>query len=435
MIGYAGLSHLGVVSSAAAARKGFETVAWDPDPELCAAVAAGRPPLVEPGLDELLTQAGAKLTVTRDLAALARCDLVYISIDVPTDDHNRSDQSPVVSLLERVTDIAKPGATLVVLSQVTPGFTRWMRQRVEVVPARRLRLFYQVETLIFGRAIERALAPERFMVGCADPAAPLTPPLAHFLGAFGCPVFRMRYESAELCKISINMFLVSSITTTNMLAGVCEAIGADWSEIAPALRLDARIGRSAYLTPGLGVGGGNLTRDLATIQGLAWRTGTDAGLVDAWVAQSAWRRGWALRMLHDRVLGTAVAPRVALWGVAYKENTQSTKNSPSVSLLRTLRGVDIAVFDPEARLDPDDAAHVTTAPDAVEACRRADALVVMTPWPSFAAVDLRQVAGAMRGRTILDPFGCLDEGRARDAGFEYLRLGTAAAPTLTGVSC
>jgi UDPglucose 6-dehydrogenase len=183
------------------------------------------------------------------------------------------------------------------------------------------------------------------------------------------------------------------------------------------------------------VGGGNLTRDLASIQAIAWRTGADAELVDAWVAQSAWRRGWALRVLHDRVLGTSPAPRLAVWGVAYKENTQSTKNSPSVALLRTLRGVDIAVFDPQARLEPDDGAHVTTASDAVEACRRADALVVMTPWPLFGTVDLRQVAAVMRGRTILDPFGCLDEAQARGAGFEYLRLGTAAAPTLTGVSC
>jgi UDPglucose 6-dehydrogenase len=435
VIGYAGLSHLGVVSSAAAAAKGFDVVAWDPDASLCTALGSGHLPFVEPGLPELLADASSRLTITHDISALRRCDLVYVSLDVPTDENNRSDQSSVAVLLERVAEIAKPGATLVVLSQVTPGFTRGMRACVEQRPGKELRLYYQVETLIFGRAVERALVPERFMVGCADPAEPLPRALGEFLTAFGCPVLPMRYESAELCKISINMFLVSSISTTNMLAGVCEAIGADWREISPALRLDARIGHQAYLTPGLGVGGGNLTRDLATILGIAWRTGTDAQLVDAWLSHSAWRRDWTLRMLHARVLGKSARPRLAVWGVAYKENTQSTKNSPSLALLRTLRGTDIAVFDPGARLDADDARHVTVSGTAVDACRGADALVVMTPWPSFADVDLRQVAAAMRGRTVLDPFGRLDEGRARDAGLEYLRLGAAAAPSFTGVSC
>jgi UDPglucose 6-dehydrogenase len=435
MIGYAGLSHLGIVSAAAAARKGFPVVAWDPDLELCAAVAAARPPIVEPGLTELLTAVGSALTVTTDVATLGRCDVIYVSIDVPTDDASRSDVSPVRTLLQHVIAIAKPGATIVVLSQVAPGFTRSMRALVERGSAKGLRLYYQVETLVFGRAIQRALEPERFMVGCAAPTDPLPAPLGAFLEAFGCPVLRMRYESAELCKISINMFLVSSIATTNMLAGICEAIGAEWREIAPALRLDARIGPDAYLTPGLGIGGGNLTRDLETIRVIAWQTGTDAGLVDEWLAQSLWRRDWALRMLNDRVLTQRADARVAVWGVAYKENTQSTKNSPSVSMLRVLRGLDVAVYDPEARLDEEDARSVRVAASALDACRTADALVVMTPWPVFAELDLRQAGSAMRGRVLIDPFGRLDDGRARAASFEYLRLGSGATPSMAGVSC
>lgn len=435
MIGFAGLSHLGVVSSAAAARLGFPVVAWDPDPALCAAVDRGRPPIVEPGLPELLAEVKSQLTITADASTLSACDVIYVAIDVPTDGENRSDQRPVASLLERVANVASPGATLVILSQVTPGFTRSMRERIEVGGGKQLQLFYQVETLVFGRAVERALSPERFMVGCADPAAPLPSPLATFLGAFGCPILTMRYESAELCKISINMFLVSTLATTNMLAAMCEAIGAEWREIAPALRLDARIGKAAYLSPGLGIGGGNLTRDLQTIRDMAWRTGSDAGLVDAWFAQSVWRRDWALRVLHDRVLGHTNAPRIAVWGVAYKENTQSTKNSPSVALLRALRGLDVTVYDPEARLDPDDVRYVAVAATALDACRQADALVVMTPWPVFTEIDLKQAAVTMRGRALIDPFGRLNETQARNAGFDYLRLGSPTLQQLTGVTC
>jgi UDPglucose 6-dehydrogenase len=433
-LGYAGLSHLGIVSSAAAAAKGFDVVGYDPDASLCEAVAAGRPPLVEPGLPDLLRSVGSRLTLTADSSSLATCDIVYVSIDVPTDDSHRGDLSAVGALVERVVSAAKRGTAIVILSQVPPGFTRSQRERVEAA-GKDLELFYQVETLVFGRAVERAMHPERFIVGCADPAEPLPPALASYLAAFGCPVLPMRYESAELCKISINMFLVSSISTTNMLAGVSEAIGAEWREIAPALRLDARIGQHAYLTPGLGIGGGNLTRDLETIRAIASETGTDAGLVGAWLDQSTWRRDWALRELHGRVLAGSARPRIAIWGVAYKENTQSTKNSPSLALIRTLRGFDLAVFDPEARLDPDDAASVEVAGNPIDACRDADALAVMTPWPLFSAVDLRRVAAVMRGRTLIDPFGIIDAAAAGDAGFEYTRLGSGAERSPQKVSC
>ena len=113
----------------------------------------------------------------------------------------------------------------------------------------RVPVYYQVETLIFGRAVERATQPERFIVGCLAPDKPLDPRFAALLGAFDCPILPMRYESAELAKISINMCLVASDTVANTLAELCERIGADWSEIVPALKLDRRIGRTAISSP------------------------------------------------------------------------------------------------------------------------------------------------------------------------------------------
>ena len=172
-----------------------------------------------------------------------------------------------------------PDAVMVVLSQVPPGYTR----ALGVLPPQRL--YYQVETLVFGQAVERATKPERTIVGCADPAAPLNPRFRAVLDAFGCPILPMRYESAELAKISINCCLVASVTVGNTLAELCEQIGADWSEIAPALKLDRRIGPYAYLTPGLGIAGGNLERDLATVQRLSDAHGTEAGLISRLAAQ------------------------------------------------------------------------------------------------------------------------------------------------------
>src|SRR5687767_9393541 len=291
-VGFAGLSHLGLVSAAAAAARGFDVVGYDENPTLCGEISDGRLRVHEPGLPELIAAHRDQLRFSPDASALSSCDVVFIAIDVPTDAHDRSDLAPVGALLARVAAVARPGTAIVVLSQVTPGYTRAARTAVERGGAI---LYYQVETLIFGRAVAQATAPERFMVGCADPAAPIAPALRVFLESFACPILPMRYESAELCKISINMFLVTQVATTNMLAEISERIGAEWREIAPALRLDRRIGQYAYLGAGLGIGGGNLQRDMATIKSIAAEHGADANLVDAWASNSEYRREWALR--------------------------------------------------------------------------------------------------------------------------------------------
>ena len=418
VIGFAGMTHLGLNSAAAAAARGFPVVAFGTDAGLVEGLRRGELPVAEPGLPELLATNRARLTLTSTPGELGRCDVVYVAPDVPTDDADTSDLEPVRELIGTVRAHVAPGAVVVLLSQVPPGFTR----SLPLPPAR---TFYQVETLIFGRAVERALHPERFIVGCADPQPPLPAALARFLGAFDCPILKMRYESAELAKISINMFLVSSVATANTLAELCERIGADWSEIVPALRLDRRIGPHAYLMPGLGIGGGNLTRDLATVKMLALQHGTDAGIIDAWNENTRHRRDWALTTVHRELLAQVPGASLAVWGLAYKEHTESTKNSPSIHLISRLRDVSVTAYDPAARLQPASTpAWLRIAASPLDACRGADGLIVMTPWPEFATIDLAQVADVLRGRVLVDPFGVLDVGRAAHLGFVHHRLGT-----------
>ena len=424
-IGFAGLSHLGIVSSVAAASKGHEVVAYDPDEERCRGLEAGRLPIVEPGLPELCASSRSRWQATSAPERLRACEVIVCSADVPTTGENRSDVSSIDGLIETVVAVSSPGTALVVLSQVPPGFTRRV---AEIIRRRRaadgLQVYYQVETLIFGRAVERALQPERFIVGCQDPQRVLPPAYAGWLSGFGCPILTMRYESAELAKIAINRFLVSSVCTTNTLAELCEAVGADWSEIVPALKLDRRIGPHAYLSPGLGLSGGNVERDLMTTRMLAKAHGTEAGLVDAWLADSRYRREWVLRKLHAQVLGGAAEPVVALWGLAYKAGTASTKNAPAQALLEGLRGCRVRVYDPAVSLNGSGGSQVTQAASALEACRGADALVIMAPWPEFATISPAQAQGLMRGRIVLDPYGVIAQASWSAPGCRYARLGT-----------
>jgi UDPglucose 6-dehydrogenase len=421
MIGFIGLSHLGLNYSLATAAKGFDVVAYDPDGTLTARCAAGKFPIEEPGFSELFAQHRARIRYTSDETALAKCELVFYSLDVRIDERNQSDPGPLTALIRATAPKLSRGTIAVVLSQVAPGYTRQLRTELrELSPAD---FYYQVETLIFGRAVERAMQPERFIIGADDPARSLPAPLQAWHAAFKCPVLVMDLESAELAKIAINFFLVSTVTATNTLAEICEAVGADWNQIVPALRLDRRIGPYAYLKPGLGIAGGNLERDLVTVQSLADRHGTEAGIVTAWQRNSRHRRDWAIRQIQRAFPTKDHQAVLAVLGLAYKVDTHSTKNSPSVQLMRALRGHCIHAHDPVAQINAAEFPHVTIFSSPLAAAEGADALVVMTPWPVYASLPVKELRKLLRGRVIIDPYALLNEVQCRDLGFEYHRLG------------
>lgn len=418
VIGFAGMTHLGINSAAASLGRGFATVCFDADRALIGRIRNGELPVVEPGLPELLQEHAGRVEFTSDIQDLSRCAVVYIATDVPTDDQGQSDLRDISALIDRVAAALAPDAVMVVLCQVPPGFTRGL-----AVPADRL--IYQVETLVFGRAVERAMHPERFIIGCADPSRPLPAAYRTFLEAFGCPLLPMRYESAELAKIAINCCLVASVTVANTLAELSERINADWHEIAPALKLDRRIGQHSYLAPGLGLAGGNLERDLATVLRLAGETGSEAGLIRSFVDNSRHRRDWVLRTLHREVFAHNPEPGIAILGLAYKENTHSTKNSPALALIRHLGPWPLRVYDPVVPAQAASHPRATGCTSALDAATGADVLVIMTPWPEFRELAPAALANVMKGRIVIDPYRVVDGRSWAEAGFDYLTLGVA----------
>jgi UDPglucose 6-dehydrogenase len=422
MIGFAGLSHLGIVSSIAAAAKEFDVVGYDPNKLLCNSLNEGDLPILEPDLESLLSRSAERICFSADIERLKQCDLVFISLDVTTDNHNKSDLQALHQLIESVICNLQTGAALVVLCQVPPGFTRQLQQKhSSTLNDKGVVLYYQVETLIFGRAVERAMYPERLIVGGANPDDSLLPQYASVLNAFDCPVLPMSYESAELTKISINMCLVSSISVANTMAELCESIGADWSEIVPALKLDKRIGEYAYLAPGLGLSGGNLERDLVTIKNLAMAKGADSSVVNAFMENSRYRQDWVLRVLRDSI-SLEKGCRIAIWGLAYKANTHSVKNSPALALIENLVEYSLRAYDPQVELH-DAPEHLLQVSSALEACEGADALVIMTPWVEFTSIDFSSVVKHMPGRVLIDPYQAVESEQCSKMGFQYITLG------------
>src|SRR5262245_24531817 len=167
VLGFAGMTHLGLISGTAMAAHGFEVVCFDADAALIARLRRQDWPVLEPGPNETIRGNGARQRFTAARGDLQACDVIYVAPDVPTDDQGNSDVAGLSTLIRAVAAAMNPQALMVVLSQVPPGYTR----ALGVLPPQRL--YYQVETLVFGQAVERALKPERIIVGCADPTVPL----------------------------------------------------------------------------------------------------------------------------------------------------------------------------------------------------------------------------------------------------------------------
>ena len=414
LIGFVGMTHLGLVSSVAAAEKEFDVICFDPNESLVTQLKLVNLTIKEPKLDELIIKNQERVHFTSNLDDLYQCDLVYIAPDVSTDDSGKSDLTLINILLDQVFLATKKDAICVILSQVPPGFTRAKNNNTRI-------LFYQVETLIFGRAIDRALFPERYIIGCEYPSNSLPLNYKMFLEAHHCPILQMRYESAELAKISINACLVASITTANTLAELCEQIGADWSEIVSALKLDKRIGEFAYLTPGLGISGGNLERDLATICNFADKYKTDATVVRAWLKNSHRRKSWPVDILHKNIVNNSNKDLiVAIWGLAYKEDTDSVKNSPSLMAISELQSIKINVYDPVVTWKSDWHPNANYCTTALEAIRGADALLIMTPWPEFKEWKVQQIFKILNQQLIIDPYNLLSNENNQDDKGVYI---------------
>lgn len=383
VVGYAGMTHLGLNYAVASAGKGFKTIGFDNNSSVVEKLTKGISPVVEPGLDEALSSRSNLLQFTANIKEFANCNVVYISTDVATDDQGNSDLAPIYDLINNVISNLNNTAVLVVLCQVPTGFTRKINWPSE-------QLYYQVETLVFGKALERAELPERLIVGCGESGQKIHSYLGSFLAAFDCPVIPMRYESAELTKMAINCYLSASVTITNTLAELCEQIGANWQEIIPALQLDKRIGKFAYLKPGLGLSGGNLERDLNYIAGLGVEYGTDNSVIKALQHNSNYRKNWVLKTLHEKVLNKISNPNIAVWGLTYKENTHSIKNSPAVELLKYLQDYSITAYDPVVK-ELKDLQSVKMAASPIEATCNADVVVIMTPWQDFFDEDVAKL--------------------------------------------
>ena len=408
-IAYVGLTHLGLVSAAATLEKGYQVICFDTNEDIVNNLKSSKYPINEPGFKEALEKNKDRLCFTSHLEDLKNAELVYVAPDIPTNDAGVSHLEGIKKLITHVAPHIAKTSCLIVLSQVHPGFTRSLQEILLNSSIDPHKIYYQVETLVFGIAMQRALLPERFIVGAQNPRKPLDPNFETFLNAFHCPLLVMDYESAEFCKICINAFLAATVSTTNTLEEICTKIGAKWRDIVPALRLDKRIGEYAYLSPGLGLAGGNIERDLKTITSLARNYGSHGQVVESFIQNSKHRRNWSLNVFYNHVLPQFPAKNVTIGvlGIAYKENTHSTKNSAALKLLSQLNGFKIQAYDPLVKKLPFESSSIILKQNAMEVVKGVDVLFLMTPWPEFKELKLEALLPLMQNKFVVDPYKLL----------------------------
>ena len=424
LIGIVGLSHLGVVSSIGLASLGWTVCGVDADADAVSRLQTGDCIFPEPSLQDLLTTHRGKLTYTTDWTKLQECDIVIVGQDTFITRENEMDVSRIHTFIDLMIPHLRPYVTILFMSQVPVGFTRALAKKIsEQRPDLSFHLHYWVDVLVVGDAVERFLKPGRVIVGHDCMPGSLGKRVQRMFQSLDCPVFHMNYESAEITKSAVNVYLATTVTFANALSNLCEAVGADWTQIMPAFKLDKRIGPFAYVKPGLGFSGGHLERDLVALTKLARSHHVENALLDLIQVESEKRYRWLTDRIDSLILTKSTSPTIAIWGLSYKKNTDSTHGAPSLKVIHDFsKRATLVAYDPLVKL-PD--SQITTVDDRYKALEGADGLLILSDWDEFKALDISRLKKAMKNPVIIDPLGVLADVDFATEDVCYVPMGRA----------
>jgi UDPglucose 6-dehydrogenase len=337
---FCGISHLSLNYGVTAAKLNFKVCFFDNKKNI-QDFLKNKIKYKEPKLNQYLKDYQNNISFTSNLPKELYNTILFIAIDIKTSTNNISDYKRVYNMINILDkNISEKKVPLIIMSQVNSNFTR------HIIWPKNL-LYYQVETLIFGEAINRAENPERIIVGTYNGLKPKNKNYQHYLNLFKSDLIYMKYEEAELCKMFINSYLVANVTLTNNLAAICKKLNLDWKKPKEALRLDKRIGKYAYLEPGLGISGGNLERDIVNLKRMNQQLKINSSLFKIFIEESKKQKNWLIKKLNFLIQEKLINKKsmIGIYGLTYKEKTNSIKNSPSIFLLNKLKKYKVFCYD------------------------------------------------------------------------------------------
>jgi UDPglucose 6-dehydrogenase len=428
-----GSGHVGLVTAVGLAELGNHVLCVDTDPARVQALHEGRVPFFEPGLRELMlrnTRSG-RLDFAGEISA-AHCDsLVYfVAVGTPPAQDGRADLSAVYAAAESVGRAATGSAVLAVKSTVPVGTGDELVRRLRPICGDRLRVASNPEFLKEGAALEDFFRPDRIVIGADDElAARVLSDLYRPLQIASDRTLIVDRRSSELSKFAANAMLAVRISFMNEMARLCDEIGADVSAVRRAIGADRRIGKQ-FLFAGPGYGGSCFPKDVSALSLLSLDAGVELAVVEAAAQANALQRKYVVQRLEALLPEGLAGKRIAVWGLAFKPETDDVRDSPGAPLVRHIldAGGSVHAHDPEAaanfaRLHAPEAHYFD---DEYEALDGADALVLMTEWRHLRNPDFDDVRRRMRAPNILDARNIWERSGLRERGFRYFGIGTAA---------
>jgi UDPglucose 6-dehydrogenase len=428
-----GTGYVGLVSGACFADFGHEVTCIDKDAAKIERLRTGGIPIFEPGLEGLVARnvaAGRLFFETEAAQAVAKADAVFIAVGTPSrrgDGH--ADLSYVYAAAEEIADLMD-GFTVVVTKSTVPVGTG--DEIEKIIRAKRPDAQFAVvsnpEFLREGAAIEDFKRPDRVVVGLEDERArPVMSELYRPLFLNETPIVFTGRRTSELIKYAANAFLAMKITFINEMADLCEAVGADVQQVAKGIGLDGRIG-SKFLNAGPGYGGSCFPKDTLALVRTATDFGAPVQLIETTVRVNDQRK----KAMADKVIaamgGDVKGKKIGVLGLTFKPNTDDMRDAPSLDIIPALQaaGAVVSAYDPEGEAE---ARHllkdVNFAAEPYAVARDAEAVVIITEWDEFRALDLDRLKAAMKAPILVDLRNIYRPDDVRRQGFDYVSIGRA----------
>jgi UDPglucose 6-dehydrogenase len=433
-IGVIGTGYVGLVTGACFAEFGVQVICADIDAEKIAQLERGEIPIYEPGLEELVERnmkQGRLAFTTRTQDAVENSLVLFIAVATPALPDGNTDLRAVESVAREIGRTMDEYKVIVNKSTVPVGTAVRVRGWIaEELRAAGRNVEFSVasnpEFLREGAAIGDFMRPDRVVIGTDDSqATAILRSLYRPLYLIEAPVLITNVVTAELTKYAANAFLAAKISFINEFANLCEQIGADVHDIARGIGLDRRIGPK-FLHPGPGFGGSCFPKDTRSIAQFARDAGSPLAIVDAVVEVNERQHRRMVEKIAACLDGDVRGKTIGVLGLSFKPETDDTRESPATAIVRALqaRGASVQAYDPQA-MDAvrKELPELTLCSDAYQACRGAEALVIVTEWNQFRMLDLERIKSLLARPVIVDLRNIYDPTPMRAAGFEYVCVG------------
>ncbi len=422
-----GAGYVGLVSGACFADLGNRVICVDNDEKKIKRLNAGKIPIYEPGLEELVrrNKKEGRLSFSSDIkTGVKKCEIIFIAVGTPSRDNGEADLTFVENVSREIA-VSMPSYRLIVEKSTVPVNTgEWVERTIRTFNKRGIKfdVASNPEFLREGSAIKDFMNPDRIVIGVQSKRA--RDLLAELYKPLKAPLVVTDIKSAEIIKHASNSFLAAKISFINTMSEVCDKVGADVVEVARGIGLDRRIGKE-FLNAGIGFGGSCFPKDLSAFIRIAERIGCDFGMLKE--AQKVNDRQKVLLIkkieslvwnLHKKTIGVL--------GLSFKPDTDDIRQAPALEIIETLKsqGAKVKVYDPQAMDKAKKAlSGVEFCRDAYVAARNSDCILLATEWNEFKELDFKKIKKLMRQPILIDGRNIYDPAKMRSLGFTYVGVG------------